>query len=128
MSARPASNEKKVPEAFRTIGELSAELDIPQHRLRYWESRITQLRPVQRAGQRRYYRPEDVALVRRIHLLLNEEGYTINGVRRVLDQEGGGTPTASRTDRSAKRDAAPSAAKLRAVRALLAKALADDLG
>jgi DNA-binding transcriptional MerR regulator len=70
--------------AFRTIGELSGELGIPQHILRYWETRFPQLRPLQRAGNRRYYRPEDVALVKRIHALLSEEGYTVKGVQKLL--------------------------------------------
>jgi DNA-binding transcriptional MerR regulator len=74
--------------AFRTIGELAAELGVPQHRLRFWESRFRQLRPIQRAGQRRYYRPEDVALARRIHRLLGQEGYTIRGVQQLLAAEG----------------------------------------
>ena len=75
---------EKAPDAFRTIGELSAELGVAQHILRYWESKFPQLRPLQRAGNRRYYRAEDVALARRIHRLLNEEGYTIKGVQKLL--------------------------------------------
>ena len=70
--------------AFRTISEFAAELGIPQHILRYWETRFPQLRPLQRAGNRRYYRPADVALARRIHRLLEEEHYTIKGVQRLL--------------------------------------------
>jgi DNA-binding transcriptional MerR regulator len=77
----------KSEQAFRTIGELAGELGIPQHILRYWETRFPQLRPLQRAGNRRYYRPEDVALVRRIHRLLNQEGYTVRGVQRVLEEK-----------------------------------------
>ena len=73
--------------AFRTIGELSDELGVPQHVLRYWETRFPQLRPMQRAGNRRYYRPADVALARRIHGLLNDHGYTIRGVQRVLEDK-----------------------------------------
>ena len=76
----------KSDQAFRTIGELAGELGIPQHILRYWETRFPQLKPLQRAGNRRYYRPEDVLLARRIHRLLNQEGYTIRGVQRVLEQ------------------------------------------
>lgn len=79
---------EKSATAFRTIGEVAAELGLPQHRLRYWESRFSELRPVTRAGQRRYYRPEDVALVRRIHQLLSE-GYTIRGVQNLLAAERG---------------------------------------
>jgi len=73
--------------AFRTIGELSNELGLPQHILRYWETRFPQLRPVTRAGNRRYYRPEDVALVRRIDQALNRDGYTIRGVQKLLEGE-----------------------------------------
>jgi DNA-binding transcriptional MerR regulator len=74
----------KSDSAFRTIGELSAELGVPQHILRYWETRFSQLRPLTRAGNRRYYRPEDVALVRRIDTALNRDGYTIKGVQKLL--------------------------------------------
>jgi DNA-binding transcriptional MerR regulator len=70
--------------AFRTIGELATELNVPQHILRYWETRFPQLRPIQRAGNRRYYRPDDVALVRRINQLLNHDGYTVKGVQKLL--------------------------------------------
>jgi DNA-binding transcriptional MerR regulator len=83
------SGGEKAEDAFRTIGELSAELGIQQHILRYWETRFPQLRPLQRAGNRRYYRPSDAALVRRIHSLLNEQGYTIRGVQKLLSQKGG---------------------------------------
>ena len=75
---------EKAPDAFRTIGELSAELGVAQHILRYWETKFPQLKPLQRAGNRRYYRPADVALARRIHRLLNEEGYTVKGVQKLL--------------------------------------------
>lgn len=77
----------KSEQAFRTISELAGELGVPQHILRYWETRFPQLRPLQRAGNRRYYRPDDVALARRIHHLLNSEGYTIRGVQRVLGEK-----------------------------------------
>jgi DNA-binding transcriptional MerR regulator len=82
----------KAPGAFKTIGELSAELGVAQHILRYWESKFPQLRPLQRAGNRRYYRPADVDLTRRIHRLLNEEGYTIRGVQKVLRTPGEEAP------------------------------------
>ena len=75
---------EKAAGAFKTIGELSSELGIAQHILRYWETRFPQLRPMQRAGNRRYYRPADVELARRINRLLNEEGYTVRGVQKVL--------------------------------------------
>lgn len=74
--------------AFLTIGELSAELNVPQHILRYWETRFPALRPLQRAGNRRYYRAEDVELVRRIHRLLNAEGYTVRGAQQALAAKG----------------------------------------
>ena len=73
----------KAPDAFRTIGELSEELGVPQHVLRYWESKFP-LKPLQRAGNRRYYRPADVELARRIHQLLTHEGYTVRGVQKLL--------------------------------------------
>ena len=74
----------KSPAAFRTISEVAAELEVPQHVLRFWESKFTQVRPLKRGGGRRYYRPEDVELLRRIRALLYAEGYTIKGVQRVL--------------------------------------------
>jgi DNA-binding transcriptional MerR regulator len=80
----------KAPGAFKTIGELSAELGVAQHILRYWETKFPQLRPLQRAGNRRYYRSDDVELARRINRLLNDEGYTIRGVQKVLRQRPGG--------------------------------------
>ncbi|HEY6048002.1 MAG TPA: MerR family transcriptional regulator [Sphingomicrobium sp.] len=79
-----ATAGQKDPGALQTIGELSQELGVAQHILRYWETRFPQLRPMQRAGNRRYYRPADVELVRRIHRLLNEEGYTVRGVQKLL--------------------------------------------
>ena len=78
----------KDPGAFRTIGELSDELGVAQHILRYWETKFPQLRPLQRAGNRRYYRPADVALARRIHHLLSNEGYTVRGVQKLLREQG----------------------------------------
>jgi DNA-binding transcriptional MerR regulator len=80
---------EKAPDAFRTIGELSAELGVAQHILRYWETKFPQLKPLQRAGNRRYYRPADVVLARRIHRLLNEEGYTVKGVQKLLRSKEG---------------------------------------
>lgn len=78
----------KSPEAFRTISEVATELDVPQHVLRFWESRFTQIKPTKRAGGRRYYRPEDVDLLRGIRALLYAEGYTIKGVQKVLREKG----------------------------------------
>jgi DNA-binding transcriptional MerR regulator len=74
----------KDPGALKTIGELSRELGVAQHILRYWETRFPQLKPMQRAGNRRYYRPADVDLARRIHRLLDQEGYTVRGVQKLL--------------------------------------------
>jgi DNA-binding transcriptional MerR regulator len=75
--------------AFRTISEVAVDLDLPQHVLRFWESKFIQIRPLKRGGGRRYYRPEDVALLRRIRRLLYEDGYTIRGVQKLLKQNGG---------------------------------------
>jgi DNA-binding transcriptional MerR regulator len=80
---------EKRPGAFKTIGELSRELGVAQHILRYWETKFPQLRPLQRAGNRRYYRPDDVELTRRINRLLNEQGYTVRGVQKLLRQRDG---------------------------------------
>ena len=119
-----ASNTPKASGAFRTIGELSQETGLPQHVLRYWETRFPQLRPVTRAGNRRYYRPEDVALVRRIDHLLNRDGYTVKGVQKLLDK----TAAASSPQAAAPPAAPPAAAlaRLAAIRERLAIALADD--
>ena len=81
-----ASSEKQ-PDAFRTIGELARELGVAQHILRYWETKFPQLKPLQRAGNRRYYRPADVALARRIHRLLGQDGYTVRGVQKLLAEK-----------------------------------------
>ena len=78
----------KDPGAFKTIGELSEELGVAQHILRYWETKFPQLRPLQRAGNRRYYRPADSDLARRIHDLLANQGYTIRGVQKLLAAKG----------------------------------------
>ena len=89
MRANLASPLKsKSPEAFRTISEAAAELDVPQHVLRFWEGRFNQIRPLKRAGGRRFYRPEDVELLRGIRTLLYHEGYTIKGVQKVLRERG----------------------------------------
>ena len=78
----------KAPDAFRTISEVADDLDVPQHVLRFWESRFAQIKPMKRAGGRRYYRPDDVDLLRGIHHLLYGEGYTIRGVQRILKDQG----------------------------------------
>ena len=126
----------KAEGAFRTIGELSRETGLPQHILRFWETRFTQLRPLQRAGNRRYYRPEDAALVRRIDQLLNREGYTIRGVQQLLANEGKRSvpaPQPPQPPQPLQQAAAPLAlspsaatAMLQVIRDHLAEALAED--
>jgi DNA-binding transcriptional MerR regulator len=126
-----AEPSAKSDQAFRTIGELAADLGVPQHILRYWETRFPQLKPLQRAGNRRYYRPADVQLAHRIHKLLNQDGYTIRGVQQLL--AGGGEhgepaqaaapPPAANADRQ--QPAFPLEA-LRAIRRSLAQALEES--
>lgn len=79
---------EKSPDAFRTISEVAEDLDLPQHVLRFWETRFTQIKPLKRAGGRRYYRPSDIDLLQGIRRLLYAEGYTIKGVQRILKSEG----------------------------------------
>ena len=135
---------KKAPNAFRTISEVADELHIPQHVLRFWETKFPQVKPLKRGGGRRYYRPDDILLLRRISDLLYIQGYTIKGVQRLL-REGGGqlsddippAPAAERAAAEAER-AAPlpettlelsspgshgEAEEIRRLRALLADAL-----
>jgi DNA-binding transcriptional MerR regulator len=91
MSAIPAgmpASGGKSAEAFRTISEVASDLDVPQHVLRFWETRFAQVKPVKRAGGRRYYRPEDIDLLRGIRSLLYAEGFTIKGVQKVLRERG----------------------------------------
>jgi DNA-binding transcriptional MerR regulator len=78
----------KAPDAFRTISEVAEELDIPQHVLRFWETRFAQIKPMKRSGGRRYYRPDDIDLLKGIRRLLYGEGYTIRGVQRILKEHG----------------------------------------
>ena len=85
----PRPRAKKAPNAFRTISEVADELHIPQHVLRFWETKFQQIKPLKRGGGRRYYRPDDIQLLRRISDLLYIQGYTIKGVQRLL-REGGG--------------------------------------
>lgn len=92
-AAPPASlpsppRARKAPSAFRTISEVADDLHIPQHVLRFWETKFPQLKPLKRGGGRRYYRPEDISLLRRVSDLLYTQGYTIKGVQRLL-REGG---------------------------------------
>lgn len=120
-----AADLSKAAGAFRTIGEVSRDTGLPQHILRYWETRFSQLRPLQRAGRRRYYRPEDVALVQRINAMLNEQGYTIRGVQQQLAGEARSAdalaPSPTQTEGSA-----IDWVGLRAIRDALAKALRDS--
>ena len=78
----------KAPDAYRTISEVAADLDLPPHVLRFWESRFPQIKPLKRAGGRRFYRPDDIDLVRGIKQLLHGTGYTIRGVQRIFKDEG----------------------------------------
>ena len=119
---------RKSEQAFRTIGELADDLGLPQHILRYWETRFPQLRPLQRAGNRRYYRPADVALAHRIHRLLNQDGYTIRGVQQLLsggsaDSEESVAQTSAPPPSSA--HSAFPADELRSIRDSLSNALRD---
>ncbi len=108
----------KAEGAFRTISEVAAELGLPQHILRYWETRFPQLKPLQRAGNRRYYRPADVALVKRIQQLLGQEGYTVRGVQKLLTEDHRKTmPAPAPQDGKA---------ELKAIRDGLALALVED--
>jgi DNA-binding transcriptional MerR regulator len=88
MSSAALAYPHKSAEAFRTISEVAIELDVPQHVLRFWESRFVQVKPVKRAGGRRYYRPEDVDLLKGIRALLYSDGLTIRGVQKVLKERG----------------------------------------
>ena len=156
--ANDAANvgDAKDPQAFRTIGEVSRTLAIAQHVLRYWEEQFPMLRPVKRSGARRYYRPEDIALLERINLLVHGEGYTLRGARQLLEAEarlarkatrpagrqgkglaagGGSTSPAQQTpppttQTVAAHSPAPLSAdmakRLRAIRATLADALRDS--
>ncbi len=102
---QPRGRPRKTADAFRTISEVADELHVPQHVLRFWETKFPQVRPLKRGGGRRYYRPEDVLLLRRVADLLYTQGYTIKGVQRLL-REGGGAlqdniPPASPEERMA---------------------------
>src|SRR5262247_3519385 len=88
FASASARARSKSADAFRTISEVADDLDVPQHVLRFWETRFSQIRPLKRAGGRRYYRPEDVELLRGIRHLLYGEGYTIRGVQRILKEQG----------------------------------------
>ncbi|MEO6248866.1 MAG: MerR family transcriptional regulator [Sphingomicrobium sp.] len=125
MGNAEISGSDKAPGAFRTIGELSADLGVPQHILRYWETKFSQLKPLQRAGNRRYYRAEDVTLARRIHRLLSNEGYTVRGVQQLLAVKAEATPQSDAMPTPAPSMAPPSIdlARLKTLRDRLAEAL-----
>lgn len=97
MPAKSGKSLKKAKDAFRTISEVADKLDVQQHVLRFWETKFSQVRPLKRGGGRRYYRPEDVALLERIHHLLYTEGYTIKGVQKLLKEQGKARIIASST-------------------------------
>src|SRR4051812_49387277 len=88
VAERDGRSMDKSPDAFRTISEVAEDLDVPQHVLRFWETRFTHIKPLKRGGGRRYYRPDDVDLLKGIRHLLYGEGYTIRGVQRILKAEG----------------------------------------
>lgn len=112
---------QKSPDAFRTISEVSSELDVPQHVLRFWESKFSQIRPLKRAGGRRYYRPDDVDLLRGIRTLLYGDGFTIKGVQKLFREQGArhiaqlGKVASGRSETGEPRPANASAAALRVV-------------
>lgn len=87
--AREAQKLQKSPDAFRTISEVSAELEVPQHVLRFWETKFKVVKPLKRGGGRRYYRPSDVELIRGIRDLLYKHGFTIRGAQKLLKEQGG---------------------------------------
>ena len=118
-----ADAPRKSEQAFRTIGELADELGVPQHILRYWETRFPQLKPLQRAGNRRYYRPGDVALAHRIHSLLNRDGYTIRGVQQLLANGDGEAVTVPPPAPAVPAGRVFPADELRALRKILKEAL-----
>jgi DNA-binding transcriptional MerR regulator len=123
----PDSAASKAPEAFRTIGEVAKSLGIRQHVLRYWEDQFPQLRPLTRAGGRRYYRAEDVALAAEINRLLHSEGFTIRGAKQLLSARGGKSDRASAAPVAPEVAADPAIASyLRVLRNRLASALERD--
>lgn len=102
-----SARSRKSAEAFRTISEVSKSLDVPQHVLRFWETKFSQIRPLKRGGGRRYYRPEDVVLLRGVRDLLHIDGYTIRGVQKLL-REGGVRVLQDRAQGAAPRTEPPS--------------------
>lgn len=128
--AGPGPDDGKDPAAFRTIGEVAKALGIRQHVLRYWEEQFPMLRPLTRAGGRRYYRPEDVALITEIHRLLHKEGFTIKGARQALRGKKGVAVVAASSaepavDAPDDQSAAPLVNYLQSIRDRLAAALEE---
>lgn len=128
--AGPDPEDGKEPGAFRTIGEVARTLGIRQHVLRYWEEQFPMLRPLTRAGGRRYYRPEDVALITEIHRLLHKEGFTIKGARQALRGKKGAASVAVPSPEPAAQasddqSAAPLLTYLQSIRDRLAAALEE---
>jgi DNA-binding transcriptional MerR regulator len=124
----------KGPDAFRTISEAASEVDVPQHVLRFWETKFSFIRPMKRAGGRRFYRPHDIEVLRGVRRLLHEEGYTIKGVQRLHKEEGvkrllGGAPSTTLTAARAPAGEGDRRARLEAALADLeaAKARLDGL-
>ena len=109
-SAAKQGKANKAPSAFRTISEVADGLGVQQHVLRFWETKFTQIRPLKRGGGRRYYRPEDVVLLEKIHNLLYTEGYTIKGVQKLLKGQGRGQAAAAAPAANVAAKAAPEAA------------------
>jgi DNA-binding transcriptional MerR regulator len=116
-------SDGKEPGAMRTIGEVASALGIRQHVLRYWEAQFPMLKPLKRSGGRRYYRPEDVALVERIDRLVNREGYTLRGARQALEVDVAEVQPGTRPTAAPKVTAADLLPQLRAIRTRLAEAL-----
>lgn len=126
MSPPADATPAKAAGAFRTIGEVSQATGLPQHILRYWETRFPQLKPLQRAGNRRYYRPEDVVLVERIDRLLNHEGYTVRGVQKLLAGERGSAESVGIRQAAPSSSASVEMNALRSIRNALVTALQAD--
>ena len=116
-------DDGKEPDALRTIGEVAVAFGIKQHVLRYWEQQFPMLRPLKRSGGRRYYRPEDVALVETIDRLINREGYTLKGARQAIEKGRAGTAARTETATAAPAGGSDILPQLRAIRQRLAAAL-----
>ena len=127
--APPDARGEKSDSAFRTISEVSDDLGVPQHVLRFWESRFSQIKPLKRGGGRRYYRPDDIALLKRIKLLLYTDGLTIKGVQKLLREGPGAERIASESDVAPAPKAAPMIVDREGLERMMAEltAMRDDL-